>query len=142
MKSNWPSKLILRFTSNKQFISNLLIYIILLSKTKNNFTIGPLITDNYGEIHITHDIMKDTITSAEHDYPMDYKGTLEDCIGFEVIVENLNEINIRIDKLRGFYPDEADTLENLKQNCSNSKHKNAHITYTLPINCGIIEVEL
>ena len=142
MKLSWPSKLIFKFISNGEFASNLLVYFILLSELKNNFSIGPLLTDNFGEIKITHDIMNDVIGSSKADYPMDYDGTLENCTGIEVKVDSINELNSRINRLHKFYPEEATTLESLITKCSNSRYVGTKISYQLPIDDEVIEVKV
>ena len=142
MKTNWPSKLIFKFTRDGKLISNLLIYIVLLAKLKNNFTIGPLTTDENGEIRITHKIMKEAIENAKADYPMDYSGTLDDCMGVEVIVETMNELRSRFNRGREFYPKEAAILEELTRKCSNSKYTGKRVVYKQTINSELIEVKL
>lgn len=142
MKTSWPSKLIFKFTSDSKLVSNLLVYFVLLSKIKNNFTIGPLTTNKNGEIPITHEIMIEAIENAKSEYPMDYDGTSEDCIGIEIIVETINELNNRIDRLSEFYPNEATLLDKLIQKCSNLKYKGEHVIYKQPINYELVEVKL
>ncbi len=142
MKTSWPSKLIFKFISDDKLISNLLVYFVLLSRLKNNFTIGPLTTNKNGEIQITYEIMKEAIENAKADYPMDYSGTLEDCMGVEVVVETMNELRSRINRGREFYPNEAAMLEELIQKCSNLKYKGERVIFKQPINREFVEVKL
>lgn len=142
MKGSWPSKMIIKFICDGKLVSNLLVYFILLSETKNNFSIGPFITNKNGEIELTHKIMTETIENAKADYPMDYSGTLDDCMGVEVVVETVNELRSRINRGKEFYPNEATVLEELIQKCSNSKYTGERIIYKQPINYDLVEVKL
>jgi len=142
MKTNWPSKLIFKFTSDEKLVSDLLVHFVLLSRLKNNFTIGSFTTNQDGEIKLTHEIMQETIEKAKSDYPMDYSGTLDDCIGVEVIVETMSELRSRINKGKEFYPNKADKLKELTQKCSNEKYKGEHIIYKQPIDFEFVKVTL
>lgn len=136
------SALVFRFVCNNTPISNLLVYAVLLTKLKNNYTIGPLITNKNGEIRIARDVMLKIVESAKADYPMDYAGTLDDCSGLKIIVETINELKTRIKRSRKFYPDEANELKKLIKNCENRKYKGKRVVYQWPIKFELKEVNL
>lgn len=142
MKKMWPSELIFKFTCDNELIANLLVYVVLLSKLKNNYTIGPLITNMNGEIRITQDVMLEVIKSTRADYPMDYSSPLYDCSGIEIIVETMNDINTRIERGREFYPDKANELQELVEKCENWKYDGKRVVYKFPIMMESTEVNM
>ncbi|MBW1617020.1 MAG: hypothetical protein JRJ49_10955 [Deltaproteobacteria bacterium] len=142
MKSIYPYKLTFKFISQDKISSGLVVYFILLSKFKNNFSIGPLITDKYGEIKLTRDIIIQHIENSKADYPMDYEGALDDCIGIEVKVDSIYKIKNRINRLREFYPSEAAKLEILVENSLNGQYINNQSRYYFPIRNSKIEIKL
>jgi hypothetical protein len=141
MKTNWPFKFIIKFISDDELVSNLLVYIKLLSGLKNNFTIGPIITNDDGTIQITSKMMMETIEHSKAEAPMDYSGSLEDCIGLEVVVETLNDLSNQIIRGREFYPDEAAMLEKMMRKCSNSKYLGTKVIFKHPIK-ELMEINL
>lgn len=142
MKMIWPIELNFMFTSKGKPIADLLINFILLANKKNNYTIGPLKTNERGVIKITHSIMVETIKNEMTNYPMDYSSLLEDCKGIELIVETIEELKKKVEHLSEFYPQETKILENLISTCSNFKYRGMHIVYELPINPELIQIEL
>jgi hypothetical protein len=142
MKNNfWPYTTIIRFKSDNNYVENLIVYVVLLSKLKNDFTIGPLFTNDKGEIQITNEDMRATIENAKKAFPMDYNGTLEDCEGLAVIVETIDELSKRILVGREFYPNEAHKLEEQIKNCSNGKYLGKKVVYKKPAELEIIEIK-
>ena len=142
MKTLWPSELIFKFICDNKLISNLLVYVVLLSKLKNNFTIGYFITNRNGEIRIAKGFMLKAIETAKADYPMDYCGTLDDCSGIEIVVETINELKIQIERGREFYPDKANELQKLVQKCKNRKYNGESFVYKQPIKFKLSEVNI
>lgn len=142
MKLHWPSELTFRFICDNKLVSNLLVYVVFLSRLKNNFTIGPLITNENGEIIIAQDFVVETIEKAKVEFPMDYSGTLYDCYGIEVIVETTDDLITRIDRGREFYPEKANELQELMQKCENWKYNGEHLIYKQPINFELVEVKV
>jgi len=138
----WPNEINFIFTSNNKPVKNLLVYFILLANKKNNYTIGPLKTDEKGAIKITRLIMVDTIKNEMTNYPMDYSSPLEDCKGIELLVETLNELKKEVKQLSEFYPQEANKLESLILTCSNFNYTGMHVTYEMPLNQEPIQIEL
>lgn len=142
MKTFWPSELIFKFICDNKLISNLLVYVVLLSKLKNSFTLGPLITNKSGEIRIARDVMLKAVERAKADYPMDYSGTLDDCSGIEIVVETINELKTRIERGREFYPDKANELKELVKKCENRKYNGERVVYKQPIKFELVEVKM
>lgn len=142
MKSNWPRSLNFKLIADGKAASNVLVYFILISTNKNNFTIGPMLTNNAGLVELTKDIMIKSIETHKQNYPMDYVDTLDSCIGIEILVESICELEKRINRLIEYYPQKATKLQNLVVNSSNIKFKGVSIAYKLPINNDQIILEL
>ena len=86
--------------------------------------------------------MLKTIESAKAEYPMDYSGTLDDCLGIEIVVETINELRTRIERGREFYPDKADELQELVKKCENRKYHGERVIYKQPIKFELAEVKI
>jgi hypothetical protein len=142
LKTNWPSKLVYKFTNNNKLIPDLLVYFALLCKTKNKFAIGPLLTNSAGQIELAHDTMTKAIENLKAEFPMDYSGGLEACNGIEVTVDSIAQLNNRINRLQEFYPEEAEKLKTLKLKCENYKYTGYKTVNKLPIENKVIEVIL
>ena len=140
MSVHWPTKLNFKFLCENKVIPNLLILPVLLSKVKNNFSIGPLITNKDGEICIKHKALSEIIENSKIDYPMDYYGTLDDCTGLEIVVETIEELMIRVNNLKEFYPQKAKELQKLIQKCTNKEYFGEHMLYNKPFNFELVEV--
>ncbi len=121
MNLHMPEKTRFVFEDSKGFIVGLIVYFIFYSKIKNNFTVGPTLTSNTGEIILRKEIVNEIISSNKSDFPMDYDGGLEDCFKISVIVESMLELEARIDRLKEFYPENASSLQKLVSTCSNGK---------------------
>ncbi|MEA5113118.1 MAG: hypothetical protein VB050_03750 [Geobacteraceae bacterium] len=142
MNKTWPSVIRIIFKSENVTVPSLLVYLEILSRLKNNYSIGPCLTDDDGEVKIPRDTIDATIERAKEISPMDYKGNLEDCVGVEVIVETVDELNNRI--LRGgkFYPKEAKKLKDLLIKCTNTKYLGKRVVINMPTDLETIVVDL
>lgn len=113
----WPETLNLQFISRKtgDAIKNLVVYLRIQAPHKNNYSIGPLISDENGMVSITKEAMKGAIEAAQKRAPMDYVDSLEDCTGIEVQVDSRTALRERVQRIEQFYPNEANNLRNLMQ---------------------------
>jgi len=116
-----PEKMKFLFENASGYISGLIVFFILRSKIKNNFTIGPLVTDQNGEIILTKHLVEDTITLSKTEYPMDYGGDLCNCDLLAILVENKNQLEERIARLNEFYPENASALREILNDATNDK---------------------
>lgn len=139
---SWPEKIHLKFRSGKIPLSDLIIFVVLITKVKNSFSIGPLVTDRQGGVFLSKDYLMKSIFNVKKEYPMDYKGDIEDCYGFKVIIESYDELMQRLERLREFYPVTAKNLEDKIRRSSNAKYFSYQHTWTIPLDDNEIEIEL
>lgn len=142
MKSAWPETITLRFKCVGANVLGILVFVVLISRKKNNFSVGPLLVDQNGEIILRAERLRKFIEEEKHEYPMDYDGGLEDCRGFELIVESEESLWHRADRLRKYYPKAADELEKKIRECNNKKFVALKKRWDFPIEGDQIEVEL
>lgn len=108
-----PEHITFQFSNFNGVDHGLVVYIVLESKQKNNFTIGPLLTDSDGQLIITRELIEEVISKSKKAYPMDYGGDINDCNVLKIIVETRSELKDRVARLKEFYPDSAKNLERL-----------------------------
>lgn len=118
-----PSYVKFIFSNEGVSIPNLIVYFILNVKNKNNYTIGPLITNERGEITLTKGQLERTINQYNMEYPMDYAGSLDLCIGIDILVESHDELRNRLLALQEFYPQNALSLKDAIKVCMNKDYK-------------------
>lgn len=107
------------FIGSEGLLKGLIVYVIFYSSRKNNFTIGPLLSNAQGEIILCENVVRKVISNSKNDFPMDYDGGIEDCYKVEVIVESMEELKSRFDRLNEFYSDSAASLHRIMARCSN-----------------------
>lgn len=137
-----PNELKFQFICNAKPVNDLLVYITLLADKKNNYTLKPLMTDKKGVIQISQPTIIGTIKNEMTNHPMDYKSTIEDCNGIELIVESMDKLKKRVELLSDFYPQDAMELEKLISICSNSKYADIHIFYEFPLQNQVFQIKL
>lgn len=121
MSASWPESLVIRFTHNGHAVANLVVHLLILSSRKNNFPMGPFVTNVCGEVVATRGALESAIAVSMTDFPMDYDGTLADCTDVEVIIDDGLGLEKRLERLREFYPVEAEKLRALVQGCANGR---------------------
>lgn len=136
---NWPKEILIRFLDNNgQAVCGLLVFILLKSKLKNDFGVDPLVTDDSGTITLLRSELVRSIEASKAEYPMDYDGSLEDCIKLEVIVEDKAELKDRVARLEQYYPDNAKQISRLMTKCVNAKFRHEQSMFEVPINGELI----
>lgn len=118
-----PSYIKFIFSNEGVNIPNLIVYFILNVKNKNDYTIGPLITNERGEITLTKGQLESIINQYNMDSPMDYAGSLDSCIGIDILVESYEELRNRLLALQEFYPQNALSLKNAIKVCMNKNYR-------------------
>lgn len=118
----FPSSFLMLLKLNGNVISNVIIFLTLIAKKKNNYSIGPLLSDNQGKIIIDKKLIESTISQNQKEYPMDYSDNLMNCENnMELVIDDYQKLKERIERLRTFYPNEAKKLEELASNSNNNK---------------------
>ena len=60
-------------------VKGVAIILVLFAKHKNNYNVGPLITDETGRVEFTRAECEFTIQREQEAFVMDYQGNLENC---------------------------------------------------------------
>lgn len=142
MNKSWPEEMLFEYYKNKETINNLLVHVILLSELKNDFSLGHFLTDKNGRIKITKDFMMNEIKRNELEFPMDYKGTLENCYGIKIIIENIDDLNDRKIRIEKYYPNDAKKFEELILKCSNANYLTKEFIYKFPLEKNEFKIEM
>jgi len=121
MLSHIPEKIKLIFKDVGGSVQRLIVFLVLHSTVKNDFTIGPLVTDMKGEIILTKAVVDRVISLNKEEFPMDYGGGLNDCDLLSVIVESRSDLEERVKRLMKYYPDNANILLELLKDAANSE---------------------
>ncbi len=108
---------------NGKPIENLLVYFTLFANKKNDYSIGPFLSDINGEIKLSKSKLEDEIKKSRELFIMDYSSDLEDCkqeLG--ISIDDMKDIEIRLKKINNFYPETHSFLKELSGKASNSKY--------------------
>jgi len=95
-------------------VSSLVLFVVLFATRKNNYTLGPFLTDEKGEVTITRKVIEKEIADTKKEFPMDYSDDLSEC-QFKILVtiESAESLAERWKKLKEYYPDRANKLRRL-----------------------------
>lgn len=137
---NFPKnlKITIKDHSTKKPISNVLFYIELIAPEKNNYYIGPFLTDTLGETIISKIIVNKQISESRALFIMDYVSSLEDCKeNIKINIFNGKELRQRLHSTKKYFPEDAKHLEDLFNNSINEKFT-SNITKIIAIKDQII----
>jgi c-di-GMP-related signal transduction protein len=126
---------------NNNVIPRVIAYFVLISENKNNYSIGPLISDERGVINLTKELIENTIYQSQIDFPMDYSGNLNSCTHLEVLIETKKELERRSIVLKEFYPENASLLDQAIAVCNN-ENMSFNSKYLLPIKDKEVTVDI
>jgi hypothetical protein len=119
---NCPEQITIKLKDlrNNKPASRYIIYLTVLANRKNNYTVGPLISDDNGTIVLTKKQIEDEIEDSISSFLMDYSSRLDDCKQeVEVKLYTQKSLRNKVEKLREFYPKNAQELEALLKNSGN-----------------------
>ena len=113
-------------------VENLIVLITILANRKNNYSLGFLKTDYEGKIVVYRSEIEIVIEEAMSDFIMDYASDINDCRDWITIeVENLSELENRLERIEKFYPEDAKKLSKLMKICSNKYYKTTNIDHKI-----------
>ena len=141
MLNRIPERIKFIFKNTDGPIRGLIVFFVLRSTVKNDFTIGPLLTDVRGEVILTKEIFDRVIHLEKEDFPMDYDGDLGDCDLLRIIVESRSELENRLRRLVRYYPDSAKILQDLLGHAVNGEAGFCK-SITFPTDKEIISINL
>ena len=139
----WPREITLQCTTQGANLrSAILVSISLIATRKNNFSLGPGLTDDKGRLLLSLGMLEAAIHTAISEAPMDYSGSLNDCLGLKIVVEGPQELAARLARLRTFYPQEAEALADKIRQSSNEGFMRYERDLLLPLSADIVAIEL
>lgn len=121
----------LHFIQNGYSIKNLLVTIILRVKIKNDYYIGPLITNDIGIIEVTQDELETEINKIQADFIMDYAASIHDCVNIEIKIEDILDLEKKVKNLKNWDSDKAYELQEKIKNSVNSQYEKLHMNLGL-----------
>ena len=121
----------LHFIQNGYSIKNLLVTIILRVKIKNDYYIGPLITNDIGIIEVTQDELETEINKIQADFIMDYAASIHDCLNIEIKIEDILDLEKKVKNLKNWDSDKAYELQEKIKNSVNSQYEKLHMNLGL-----------
>ncbi|MFH1318477.1 MAG: hypothetical protein ABIH71_05630 [Candidatus Omnitrophota bacterium] len=84
-------------------VSNIAVSLILYAHRKNNYYVGPKITNNEGLVILKKEECLKEIKSSKEFYLMDYFSTLEQCLAkVSIEIDSIEQIEIGLKKTREF----------------------------------------
>lgn len=118
--SKFPDHICISILSNGKPLAKVLFYVIVISKQKNNYTLGPFLTDDLGKFNLLKELVIKEINIAMTEFPMDYSSSLEDCTNTIVIeIDGKESIEKSIQNLLKYYPINANELISTYENSIN-----------------------
>lgn len=118
--SKFPDHICISILSNGKPLAKVLFYVIVISKQKNNYTLGPFLTDDLGKFNLLKELVIKEINIAMAEFPMDYSSSLEDCTNTIVIeIDGKESIDKSIRNLLKYYPINANELISAYENSIN-----------------------
>lgn len=137
---DFPDKLKIKLNEKNTMkpISSILFFIKLKAKNKNNYFIGPFLTDIFGEVIIDKEYVNKQIDESKDLFVMDYTSNLEECeVEIEICIFSGENLKQRIQKANKYFPKDAKHLEGLYEESINDKFS-MDIIKVLEINDEII----
>lgn len=107
--------------------TEILVILSLVTTKKNDYPLGAFITDNKGIILIDKHFIENTINLMQNNYPMDYSNIPNDHYVIRAIIESKSDLKIRENRLKQFYPKDADHLSKMIDNSSNENIESTEI---------------
>lgn len=101
----FPKKIIVTLISSatKRPISNLAVFLEIRAARKNNYDIGPRLTDDAGHVIFTEDEVKSDIEWTLKEWIMDYSSKYEECFSdFCVCLPNVENVKRSLDLLKSY----------------------------------------
>jgi len=130
---NLPKSITVFILNNGEIVSGLVCSVELLTRHKNNFSIGLYRTDDNGSFIITKEKMEFKIKEDAEFFLMDYNNSPENLTGsIEIRIERIEDLQERVNRIKKFFPEK---LNDVKFKLNNNKNDtiSSTITKILPI---------
>lgn len=141
MTKNMPDEIQFIFRDSRGIARDIIVFFVFRSRKKNDFTVGPLMTDENGVVYLKEKDVKRLIALTLKDFPMDYGGGINDCDSLRVLVESKSDLDRRADRLEMFYPDNALALRRLLERARNGNGSMMR-DICLPITENIVDIAI
>lgn len=118
------TELLFKESKTNKALGYLIFYLTIPAKKKNDYTIGPFITDQDGLFILTRDEIKNMIDKEKSTFLMDYSTLFEDLDNyFKIKIDTKENIENIINGIKKYYPKESEYLKKLSESCYNKNLK-------------------
>jgi hypothetical protein len=112
MMMKFPDHVTISIFYNNSPLVNILIYVIIKVQNKNNFTLGPFLSDQNGECFLTREFVFAEMKKTVEIFPMDYSAELKNILNvIDIQIDSKETIEKRILTLSEFYPESSIELK-------------------------------
>ncbi|MFP5441774.1 MAG: hypothetical protein ACLGHJ_09795 [Gammaproteobacteria bacterium] len=141
VSGNIPGEIVFWFERDSGPASGVIVYFVLRSRIKNPFVLGPLVTSPEGDIVLTLKMLEEEISSSKSQFPMDYGGDIDDCDLLSVLVESRAQLEKRVGRLLGPYPEASLSLRVLLDSATNAQ-ESVREDINLPVKGESVRIRL
>jgi uncharacterized protein (UPF0371 family) len=139
-KKKWDTIRIL-FTHKGFSVKDLSITLVLRVKIKNDYYIGPIVSNDKGIIEVTPQQLELAIKQAQSDYIMDYAANLDECKEVALIIDDIEELKKTVESLAIMHPEKVSELQKLIRKSVNAHYAKLHVNLGLDFK-EMINIEL
>jgi hypothetical protein len=141
---NWPEIVTLQVArkSTNEGLEGVILYITAIASRKNSYSLGPFKTDRNGRVSISKNDFEGAIREYQEASPMDYVDGLDQCQRIAVVIEDQGLLESRLERIRTFYPRDAEKLKNMIATCANGKIKSTRKEWNVPPFLDLLEIQL
>lgn len=102
MTDVFPKEIRIRIVdaSRRNPVPGVPVLLMLVAERKNDYPVGPLISDQAGRVVFTRSQMTESITLNQKHFPMDYAGKLDECSVVEIRILGRDGIHRLLDANR------------------------------------------
>jgi hypothetical protein len=121
---SWPQRLTLTFLSvpDGECIRNLAVGLTITMERKNDYHLGPFLTDQHGSIELGIEEVERSIQEVQGESLMDYSPIdlrARPKFDIEISIESKQGLRSRAERLKPFFPDRSGRLDRLAAVASN-----------------------
>lgn len=117
---NLPKSITVFVLNNCKIISGLVCSVELLTRHKNNFSLGLYRTDENGSFIITKEKIEFKIKEDTEFFLMDYNNSPENLTGcVEIRIEKIEDLQERANRIKKFFPEKINDIEFILNNNKN-----------------------
>ena len=125
MKWRFPRTLIIKFAADVEgtIAANLIVYLVINMKVKNDFWLGPFVTDSAGMITLAGNALDRDVEETIDLGLMDYLPPTGRSATVSIVVPSRGELEEMVRRLVPVHAENASRLASLVRNCTNDDHE-------------------